>query len=153
MQIKFLFFFCLIGIVLLGGCDKDETEVLDPEGDIFRAYIDGELFNAESAQGTFIAVLFLSGTKSNAELMNLDLFPAAMNEGTYSLGVSSQIAFQYYTGTGSIENHYAATSGSCTVTKHDADEKRITGTFNFECDNGLGDSISITDGFFDIKYN
>jgi hypothetical protein len=114
------------------------------------ATINGEIWKADSAFGTFIkgsgndsgmVNLMIEAVKSGADTSRTIL----LNVTNYTTPGTFAIAPPYYTATYYLNNtrHYA-TSGQITITSKLPGS--MTGTFNF-----VADSITVTDGAFNVS--
>ncbi len=160
MKIKHLFLPLLVLAVVSFGCNKDsddEPEKLDPEGDCFTAYIDGEFFNSDNVLGTEVLGLTISATfgTTNLQTFGFNLFNTNVGTYTFTPQTGTEATAQYSEGSLLSPDIYFSDGGTITITEHDEAGKRIKGTFSFEGINTIDQTmtIEVTDGIFDLGYN
>ena len=121
----------------------------DPQVVSFAATVDGtELSNPITNATIAIGVLNISGSASG---MQISLTVAAdIDPGTYVIPDSGVAA--------TLNNAsvspplFTATSGAIVIVSHNKATKTMTGTFNFEGDNGNATTVNVTVGSFNITY-
>ena len=141
-----------MALLAVASCGKDNDETLDPEGDIFKAKIEGKQFNSDNVTGTQVFGIIMIGATFGADAETFDLTLIATDEGTYSFDTQSDVAGFYVPSALSSTEQFGAYTGSLTIEKHDAAKKRISGVFEFDGINADNETIQITDGFFDLVY-
>ncbi len=168
MKFLKLSFLALFVSVLFLGCnsgDDDAPPKLDPEGDCMIATINGEFFNGEDVSVAVFPVgetITLSGIVPdvvNGEIKTLTItitrtsMEGPIPVGTYSVTDNfPDIAGQYVDGPITMPNNFGLPMGTLEILTHDTSAKRIEGEFVLEGEDADGNPISITDGYFDIKY-
>ena len=153
--------------LLFFGCNSDDDgpPKLDLEGDCMTATINGEFFNGVDVTVTELVVgesIFLTGgmtDPANGEAKTLGITIARTDlegpipVGTYDVEDSiGAISGQYIEGPIAMPTSYELNSGTLVILTHDTTAKRIEGEFDLEGADIGGNAISITDGYFDIKY-
>ena len=153
----FLLFILAFGLILFScGNDDDQPEPqkqCDPDGDCFRAKIDGQLFEGEDVKG--IKILFgviniAAAGPSGAPTFAVNLVNTA--EGTYDFAPQADVTATYSPSVVTSTDIYAAISGSLTIQSHDTTARQVSGIFNFEGINANNDTVQVTEGFFDLGY-
>lgn len=146
--------FLLIALIALifASC-QDEGDgtpvVINPNASI-TCKIDGSTWTALTRVTTNTAGNFIiNGTTFNGDALNISTL--GDTPGTYPLGTLS------YNSTGSYspkasnpDSLYTAINGTVEITEVDTQNKRVSGTFSFNCTNALNQtlSIAITEGVF-----
>jgi hypothetical protein len=122
----------------------------------FAATVDGTAFNQESINATLTElpgsspIIGIVATKSSLETIAITL-EANITPGDYEFTGTSLPMAQYNL---SLTNANLG-EGTFTITTHDTENRRITGTFSFIASPVLGDpeaSFEITEGRFDVSY-
>jgi Family of unknown function (DUF6252) len=151
MKNHFLPFFLMLACLAVASCKKDNK--LDPDGDRFSAKIDGELFEANKVTGTQISGVITIGAASSASgVPTFGVSIATSILSTYKFGTQSKVSAFYSPVASNPTNQYVAKSGSLTIEEHDVGYNTIKCTFNFTGINASGETIEVTDGSFELKY-
>lgn len=147
-----LFMACILAISCNNG-DDDPSGKGDPEGDCFTAKIDGELFEADNVKGTEIfSIINIGATYGTTEVPTFGVNINSSTSGTYELGSQTDVTAFYAPAALNSTEQFAAVSGSLTIEEHDLGFNTIKGTFNFTGRNADGETIEVTEGFFDLTY-
>ncbi len=125
----------------------DTTQVVN----MMTANINGESFNANSVvtsdtSDNFIEITGTSSTSFQSIALNI---PNNVQEGVHNIDSTNGPAMAYYQE--SLTN-MPATAGSTTISLHDIENKILKGTFFFNVEDGGGQTISITAGYFEVQY-
>lgn len=143
---------CLLALLVIA-CDSNDN---DGDGDEFamgtmKAEIDGVAWtaanaNANRVEAGSISTLTIAGATASVEAISIALVNVTA-AGTYSLSSGSSASF---TREANFSGIYNSTSGSVTISH--MDEETVEGTFSFEARNTAGETISVTNGRFDVEY-
>lgn len=140
-------------LIIFSSCNKDDVFEAS-----MSATIDGASWSAvtrvtKKTNGKFI----ITGTSTDQKVIVLTVY--GVTEGTYELSaamdsVDFQFAAVYQPEASSpAENNYLSKAGTIKITKVDAENQRISGTFNFSATK-LSETINISNGVFtDLKYS
>ena len=146
---------CLaLACLATSSCKKDEDDKLDPEGDCFTAKVDGQMFESDNVTGTLAIfdLITVSATSGNGPVPTFGLTLVTTDVGTYSFAAQSDVVGLYAPDPLTSSEEFGATSGTLTIQEHNAASKRLRGTFSFEGTNIDGETIQVTEGFFDLGY-
>ncbi|RNC87144.1 MAG: hypothetical protein ED556_06900 [Winogradskyella sp.] len=141
--------------------DLQFTTELSPGGNgenAFFAVIDGDDYQPDMISGVLIDIagtsqLSIVGTKNNLESIGLT-FPGDITPGDYTFSSFGSIPIgQYNIGTSS--SFPSETGSPFSIELHDTVNKRIKGTFEFIGNEfpSTGNSVTITEGSFDVYYD
>ncbi|MGM0648959.1 MAG: DUF6252 family protein [Bacteroidota bacterium] len=128
----------------------DTTEI----DNVFTANIEGEAFNANTVNTfdtTYNNANFLKIVGSN----NTDfrkiilLIPENAQEGNYDIDPDDGPMMAYYQ---ESITEIPATVGSTTISHHDTENQILKGSFFFNVEDGGGQTINITGGYFEVQY-
>lgn len=152
---KLNFTFALICILTLFSCEKDKELTPNPTSQgSMTAMVDGASWTSSSASGARMnGVLNVTGTTANGSVIVITLFDKGV--GTYNLNGASEGNAGYQITSGGVA--FTADSdpnASVIITKIDATNKTLSGTFSFKVYRS-SDSLTkvITEGkFTDIKF-
>ena len=144
----------LLSSLAATSCKKDDATTEETTTPVVAkkplyATLGGNAFTAGTASGTLngssIVVSGITGTK----ILSLTVPSTATAGTTYNIGGANTMS---YTPNGG-STMYAATSGSITVTKHDAANDKIEGTFSGVLTNtGGSGTIAVASGEFNVTY-
>ncbi len=144
----------LIAIIMIG-CSKDDDDNDDnnnnntPDSGSMQLDVDGNTWTPDNvASASALGVIALSGDESDSDQHISFLFPNDISAGTYDL-TAGEITPIYISEDGST---YMATSGTLEVTTHNTTTNKFKGTFSFEASDFVMDTVSITNGSFDVTY-
>ena len=131
--------------------DDNPSDKLDPEGECFTALVDGQAFNSDNVVGTdFGTLLNIRADFGVANFQSFGFNLVNRDIGTYD--IPSEVVAEYSEGPLTDQVLYTGESGSLTIQEHDLSAKNIKGIFNFEASDTTGLSVTITEGYFDVKY-
>lgn len=140
-------------LTVITGCNKDDVFEASMKATVEGASWSSITRVTKKTSGKFI----ITGTSTDQKVIILTVYGVA--EGTYELSaamdsVDFQFAAVYQPEASSpAENNYLSKSGTVKLTKVDAENQRISGTFNFTATK-LTETIAITSGVFtDLKYS
>jgi hypothetical protein len=143
-------------------CSNDDDNQPQCDGDCLVMKVNGE--NWESTQANIIktdlagpaltyysidGIRFESRLETLAITIDDDLFV----EGKHPIDLLNGITVaQFSSVLGLDTENWAAVSGSVSIDEKDEANLRVKGTFSFELEDADGNTLSITDGYFDIAY-
>jgi hypothetical protein len=140
--------------VFTTSCDEDDRPSTNPSIDnSFYTKIDGEDYNPEFVNG-FVVVsgnITISGSESNGKNVVLNFPISAKSSDTFS---GLEFIASYDINDEQVGG--VSSEGSITITSHNADEKRVSGVFNFivtPLDTGNTNAYVFTEGAFDVTYS
>lgn len=146
----------MISFTVLSCSKDDDDNKLDPQGDCFTAKIDGASFESDNVTGSlFGGLLNIGATFGTTNVPTFGLNIWADSEGTFDIVPSSgTTATAQYSpaAAANATDSYLGSSGTLVIEDWDKSNKTIRGTFEFEGINSDGETISVTDGFFDLTY-
>lgn len=151
--------FLLIALIALFfvACQKDGdgTPVQINPNASMSCKIDGVSWTALTRVSTLTAGNFIiNGSTLFGDALNISTL--GDTTGTYTLGtLSYHSSATYSPNATNPDSLYQAINGTVTITEIDATNKRVSGTFSFNCTNALNSSLTkaITEGqFTDLKY-
>ena len=143
-----LFTALTLAMVLITSCKKDDdNNDLYPEG--LHCKVDGIAWSANAGL-TATKTTILSIVGDNADGTKLRVSIEDLSTGTYVINSFTNISV--YTFSGFDFPPLNTEEGSLVVEDHDAEKKKIQGTFYFTGDNGQGDRVYLTEGTFNITY-
>ena len=141
-----------IGIAALAlvfsSCKKDGTST----GPSIKATIDGAAWSANVRVATKYSDKFvINGSALSGSSLIVTVNGTSV--GTYNLALTAFDCSAAYTKSVSEPIPYASITGTVTISKVDATNKKVSGTFEFSMLRNLSDNIQITKGSFtDIAY-
>lgn len=141
---------CLLALLFIA-CDSNDSDGDEFAMGTMEAEIDGVTWQAANANANRveagpISTLTIAGATASVEALSIALVNVTA-AGTYSLSSGSSASF---TREANFSGIYNSTSGSVTISH--IDEETVEGTFSFEARNTAGETISVTNGRFDVEY-
>ncbi|MFW5804990.1 MAG: DUF6252 family protein [Bacteroidales bacterium] len=127
--------------------NDDTTQITN----MLTANINGESYDANSVvtSDTSDTYIRITGSSSSSfQSITLDI-PKDAQPGILSIDSTNGPAMAYYQE--SLTN-LPATAGSTTISQHDSDNGILKGTFFFNVDDGSGQTISISSGYYEVQY-
>jgi hypothetical protein len=125
----------------------DSTHIVN----MMTASINGESFNANSVVTSDTSVNYIEITgSSNTSFRSIILkLPKNIQEGVHNIDPTNGPAMAYYQ---ESLTEMPATAGATTISKHDTENDILKGSFFFNVEDGGGQTISITAGYFEVQY-
>lgn len=146
----------LLCISIMPSCSSDDSNNNNQGGNnSFFTKIDGEDFDADFASGfvtTFNTTITISGSDGNGKEVTL-IFPITATAGSTYTIQSLDFVASYNADENDVS--MANSEGSITITSHDTDDKRVSGTFNFVTEPvmvGSSNGYTFTEGSFNVNY-
>jgi len=168
-KVKILFVLPLLSILLAASCKKDDLPKATQTGaNMMAAKVDGKAWQTKACTsciggGTALSVNYddriffgISGQNRDQNIVITLVIKSLKSTGVYELTTQTNNYVQFYNSKDIIKYYTSNTNkGTITITKLDLANKIISGTFDFtaEDENNPANTIKVTDGRFDVKYN
>lgn len=168
-QLKFLFVLPLVSILMAASCKKDDLPKATQTGaNTMSASVNGKAWQIKACTsciggGTALSVNYddrdffgISGQNRDQNIVITIVIKSLKSTGVYELATQANNYVQFYNSKDIIKYYTSNNSrGEVTITKLDLANKIISGTFDFTVkdENNPGNTIKVTDGRFDVKYN
>lgn len=169
---KILLLLCAVSLLGMVSCQKDDGTTFDednipqPAAFTYKATIGGSAWaatqnvsllvkNSSSSPSKEMRILANSADGKQLGIRLADASSGVSGDGiavrTYSLGIGSSDATFAYSVSGT--NTYVGAYGTVTITKSDAANKKLSGTFSCTLVNTAGDTLRVTGGVIaDLPY-
>jgi len=168
-KVKFLFVLSLLSILLAASCKKDDLPKATQTGaNTMAAKVNGKVWQTKACTsciggGTALSINYddrsffgISGQNRDQNIVITLVIKSLKSTGVYELTTQINNYVQFYNSKGIIKYYTSNTNrGIVIITKLDLTNKIVSGTFDLtaEDENNPGNTIKVTDGRFDVKYN
>ncbi|WP_344930993.1 DUF6252 family protein [Aquimarina addita] len=144
---------CVAFVFMTMSCGSDDDSSSDSGSDSFFTKIDGVAYNPEFVNGfitTFGTNIFISGSQANGDNVVIN-FPISAVAGETFTVEDLQFVASFDTSDGRA---FLSSEGSVTITTHNTESQRISGTFSFIANplESNGATFTFTEGTFDVSY-
>ncbi len=143
----------VLAIVIASCGDNDNSSPNSVNDNSFYSKINGSDYNPEFVNG-FITVqgstISISGSEANGNNVVIN-FPISANAGDSYTVEGLQLVASYDDSNG---DGFISSEGSLTITAHNVEARKVSGTFNFVGEALLagGTTYTFTEGSFDVTY-